>query len=201
MFVDILETARFQNDALPLRFQAFHDELGFVRGPTVPREMEDDLDNRSTQLAIYYGGDLACCWRLITGVSPERLPTMRILRNAIPVPTSAAEVSKLVVRSQYRGHGLAGAALLASIIEARKLAVETLWISVISEPRFTSFLTRLGFCLVEDRLSFTDDKIEATQAAAAFRMTIASLQDSLETMESHLRKKLDDIRHAIETDS
>jgi hypothetical protein len=61
LLTKILDDREFRRDALPLRFQGFHDELSFTRGLSAPHEMEGELDGHSLQTGIYYGQELICC--------------------------------------------------------------------------------------------------------------------------------------------
>ena len=199
MLLKILDIEAFRRDALPQRFQGFHDDLKLTRGVTSPHDMEDQYDRRSIQFGLYHHGEIVCSWRLITTDSFETLPTTKLLRNVIQQPRSAIEFSKLVVAVGFRGCGIASVALRASMLEARRRVIEQMLISVIDEPRFVGFLCRLGFVLVAEGFFFEDEKIAATSPAAAYSFAIAEIAASTLEMESQLDRLMEEVEIAIET--
>lgn len=164
---------------LSLRFDVLHTELGWTSGRPVrrPIDLSDDYDDFSRAFGVFSldNNDLFAAARLIFGCPQVELPSVRLMA-AIGVgatfPGRVVEISRVIVRRDFRGRGLFKVLLLSALSIAQAADAGTVIMTEKDDARATRMLGAYGFVKIAAGFSFSDDKIAPGEPAITLALDL-----------------------------
>ena len=158
---------------LPLRFDIFHREFGYDHGTiSTPKGFYDTFDDHSLHYGIFNSQqNLVAAARLVISQDSHSLPSSIFLRNHLAGLTrdqSCAEISRVVVRKEFRGNGLFTVLFYTAMALCCLEQIRFVLISEMEEKNFENFLTRHHFKKARSDYWFTDEKIAPTVKTASY---------------------------------
>ena len=161
---------------LPMRFDVLRRELNWTVGDVrTPIDLRDAYDRESIAFGVLRArSQLIGAARLILPVG-DALPSLRLLRSLgrhqrFALPT--AEISRVMVRRDFRKLGVFRILLLSSLLVAHDAKVHTLIISERDEARFARTMSNYGFIRFADGFSFMDEIIAPHEPAATYVLDV-----------------------------
>jgi predicted GNAT family N-acyltransferase len=162
---------------LPMRFDVLRRELNWTVGDVrTPIDLRDAYDPQSIAFGVLRArSHLIGAARLILPVAGDDLPSLRLLRSLgrhrrFALPT--AEISRVMVRRDFRKLGVFRILLLSSLLVAHDAKVRTLIISERDEARFARTMSNYGFVRFADGFSFMDEMIAPNEPAATYVLEV-----------------------------
>ena len=159
---------------LPLRKAILHDELSWTK---IKVEKSDDLldfyDESSVHFGVFSGSTMVAGVRLIISEALSNLPSGGFISSRLDIDwagTTFAEISRVMVTSEFRKRGLVAIIIRRALAEAKKRKIKNVVISVPRSPKVDATLANLGFELLMASFTYNDTCITPDVEAACYRV-------------------------------
>lgn len=193
-----LEASEVEEQALPLRGDVLARELEWtsVLSPATVA-LGDSWDPDSKHVGVFDGATLIGTGRLILSDDASKLPAGIQLGEKAVGTGPSGEISRVVVRREYRGCGVFRLLFNELLIIASAWARETVFISIEDNPHHRAFLSDNHFTHEHRAQGYTDGVIRLSTWVDTF---ILRMDVGLERSDVWLRRReglLRDVRAAL----
>jgi predicted GNAT family N-acyltransferase len=155
-----------------LRFEVLCSEIACCKScVSEPAEMRDRFDPASRQIGVFSAGALIAAVRLVDGRESHGVPSAYQLPadwRRFADASAIGEVSRMVVARPHRNQGLSGRLLALSFAIARETGLDSLLISVRSDPVYAKYLGRFGFAPICEDYWYEDERIRPPVVTTTF---------------------------------
>jgi len=159
-----LSEAEVQNEYVLLRFAVLHGELGWTSSKLVRAEgLLDVYDSHCLSCGVFHRGDLVGAFRVVVGESVESLPSGKTIKRFGITSGNCAELSRGMVREDYRRCGVFTTLIAASVYLASTAKIDRVFATVLDSRLGRELFRKYGFQPVGEPFHHSDGTISISK--------------------------------------